>query len=323
MKKLKTRLEYREIYKWIILFLIVFLIYKFINKEGLIGVIRTSLPPVEAGLLNGMLLGDTSGFEKNFYNYLKDSGLVHLVVVSGSNVMLLVGGGIESVAGFFGRKKVIAGGLILGWAYTAMVGWEIPVIRAMLLLSIYYWAQLWGRKYNLSRGLGLAILLMVLGEPMVLLSVSFWLSITAFLGVVTVKNKWLTTVWVGIWITPILGLIFGKISLISPLTNIMVLGITELITVLGAVGAVVGLVVPEVGKLILWLGYPWLKYLSLVAESGGFVGFGVLMVKFNWWMLIGWYAILGYFLLKNKYKIATSLEAPSSRGGLTCNDEHK
>ena len=57
------------------------LIYRFVDKESLIGVIYESLPNREAGLLSGMLLGDVSGFERNFWNQLKASGLVHLVVV--------------------------------------------------------------------------------------------------------------------------------------------------------------------------------------------------------------------------------------------------
>lgn len=292
-----------------ILILIGILIYRFVNKDSLMYVINQGLPPREAGLLAGIMLGDKSGFDKDFYDSLKNSGLVHLVVASGSNVMLLVGGWIELMAKYLERKRTIIVGLVGGWWYVNMVGWEIPVVRAMLLISIMYWAQLLGRKFNLWRGIVLGVLIMIVGEPMVLTSVSFWLSIMAFVAVVTaklkitnyelkIKNEFIKnlfkisfdTLWVGVWITPILGLIFGKISLISPLANVMVIGLVELVMVVGIVGMALG------GGIFLWLVYPGLKYLVVVAQWAG--KFPILEFRFNWWMLIGYYLILFYFLFR-------------------------
>lgn len=280
------------------------LIYRYINKDDLMYVISQALPVNEAGLLKGMLLGDKEGINRNLYTNLQISGLIHLVVVSGSNVMLLVGGWIEKTAAYLGRKTAIVVGLILGWGYAGMVDWEIPVVRAILLISIYYLAQLWGRKFNLTRALVLAVGIMVVGETGILLSVSFWLSLTAFVGVVTARfmnrtfniGSLMETVWVGMWITPILALVFGKISIVSPLTNVLVLGMVEILTVLGMAGAVIGLVAFEVGRAILWLTIPGLKYLETVAMMGG--SMGSISLKFNMLMLLGWYSLLIYYLLR-------------------------
>ena len=294
--------------------LMVILMYRFIDKESLIRVIRQSLPYREAGLMAGILVGDKTGFDKNFYEQLKNSGLIHLVVVSGSNVMLLVGGLIEFGARFLGRKKTIIGGLIIGWGYAGLVEWEVPVVRAILLVSIFYLAQLVGRKYNLVRGIILAVVMMILADVRVLTSVSFWLSMMAFLAIVTFRNlknifssKIIfqiinilgQTLWVSVWITPIMGLTFGKVSLLSPITNLLVVGIVEVITMIGAGGVLVGLVVPIIGKGILWLCLPWLKYLAIVVVEGG-SDLGVGKINFNWLMLIGWYLILGYWLNHRK-----------------------
>lgn len=288
-----------EIIRWGVLVLGIIMIYKFVNKDSLIYVIRQGLPPQEAGLLGGIILGDKSGFEKKFYENLKNSGLVHLVVVSGSNVMLLVGGGIETLAGLLGRKKTIIGGLILGWGYTQMVGWEVPVVRAMLLVSIVYLAQLYGRKYNMWRALLLAVTIMLVGEPKVWSSVSFWMSITAFLGVITTKNKKWINVNVALWITPILAMVFGKISLVSPLSNFLVTGGVEIITLIGVMGTMVGMIVLPLGKAILWFSYPLLKYLATVVEWSGGGRWSTLSLSFNWPMLCGWYLILWSYV-KNK-----------------------
>lgn len=311
--------------KWLSVLVVGWFIFV-ISKEGMLGVINDSLPYTEAGLLSGIILGDKGGLTRDFQKTLINSGLIHLVVVSGSNVMLLIGGVIESLASWVGRRVAIVLGLVIGWKYVMLVGWEVPVVRAMLLLSILYWAQLLGRKYNLVRGLGLAITIMIIGEPRVIASVSFWLSIMAFLGVVTgrvvkparqtqfrkkiilkIRIHFLAltkifseTVWIMIWITPILALVFGKISLISPLTNVLVLGLVGVVSVVGAAGIILGLCWLPLGKAILWLTIPSLTYLRKVAEIGG-VDIG-LQVEFNWWILVGYYLILGYWLIKKQNK---------------------
>jgi competence protein ComEC len=302
MKKSKTWWNYKEIIRWGMVILGVFLMYKFVMRESLIYVIRQSLPPREAGLLMGMLTGDKSSIDKNFYLELQNSGLIHLVVVSGSNLMLLVGGGIESLAGFLGRKKTIVGGMILGWGYVALSGFGVSAVRAMLLMSLVYFAQLYGRKYNIFRAMIVAIVTMVVGDARVVTTASFWLSITAFLGVMMAKNKWEMNVSVSLWLTPILAMVFGKISLVSPIANLLVSGLTEVATLVGMVGTMVGMVFVPIGRVILWTVYPVLKYLVVIVELVGSEKWAAINFEFNWWLLAGWYLILGYIWGKRNAK---------------------
>lgn len=280
--------------------LIGFLIYKFVNKDSLMGVIYQSLPPVEAGLLGGMLLGDESGFEKEFWGLLKNSGLVHLVVVSGTNIMLVFGGLVENLAKILGRKKAIGVGFVIALGYLEIVGWQIPVVRAMILVSVMYWAQVLGRKYYIFRGLLLSVLIILLAWPQSIREVSFWLSFGAFVGVVTSpwKNVLASSFWISLWISPIMGLFFGKINLISPISNLLVMITVEIITVIGFLGSIVGIVVPFLGKLILWSIWPLLKYFGLVAEVIGGWSWVNLNINFNYLIVFGWYLILIYWCLK-------------------------
>lgn len=280
------------------------LIYKFVKRDSLIYVVNQSLPGMEAGLLNGMLWGDKSGFSKEFYDLLKNSGLVHLVVVSGSNVMLVFRGLVENLAKILGRKKAIGLGFVLVLGYLDLVGWEVPVVRAMILVSVMYWAQILGRKYNLARGLILSGLIIILAWPGSLGEVSFWLSFGAFIGVVTCPWKGIlaSSFWVGLWISPIMGFFFDKVNLVSPISNLLVMLTVETITVIGFVGSLVGLVIPILGKLVLWTILPLLKYFGVVVEMIGNWGWVNVNVSFNILILLGWYLILIYFLLKLKNK---------------------
>ena len=295
--------------------MLVGLIYRFVDRDSLISVIYESLPRREAGLLAGMVAGDKGGIDREFWGYLKSSGLLHVVIVSGSNMILLGSIVIENLAWILGRKKAILIGFLLLWGYADLTEWQVPVLRAVLLLFVYYWAQLWGRRFDVWRALVLVIGMMMVVDWRMITEVSFWLSVVAF-GAVVAREGWgkmetkrygwfynnfLMAVWVGIWITPILAWRFGEISLISPMVSGLILGVVGVATLVGGLGAVIGVFVPILGKGLVWLVYPLLKYFVIVVEGFGWVGVG--RIRFNGWMLAGYYLILIYYLMRRKYRI--------------------
>ena len=296
------KLPYKRILIWIGVVLVGILLYKFINKDSLMYVIYQSLPGREAGLLGGMLLGDKTGFDKDFWNQLQNSGLIHVVVVSGTNLMLVFRNVIENLAKILGRKLAIGVGFLIALGYVGMVGWQIPVVRALILVSVMYWAQVLGRRYNIVRGLILSVLIIILAWPQSLVEISFWLSFGAFIGVISSPWKGVlgTSFWVSLWVSPILALGFGKINLVGPISNGLVLLIVELVTVVGFIGAISGIFIPILGKIILLSIWPLLKYFSFMAGMIGEWKWVNLNVNFNWLMCFGWYLILIWRLLKLK-----------------------
>ena len=275
------------------------MIYRFIDKDGLIGVIFKNLPPREAALMAGMVFGDQNNFDRNMVLNFRDSGVIHIMVVSGTNIILVFRGLVERLAGLIGRKKAIVFGFGMILIYMSWVGFEIPAVRAFLLMSLFYWAQLLGRKFNLWRAVVLIILIMVLADYRVLLSASFYLSFVAFGAVVLnlqKERKWWSDLWnsfwVSLWLLPILVMLFGKISLVAPVTNFLILFLVEIITILGILGGVVGLVIPILGKIVLWISFPLLKYILLIVEGLGNLSWASVEIKFNWWWMVGWYLIL-------------------------------
>lgn len=291
MKRLKTKLKFREV--TIIGFCGLFLIYLavFINQMDLINYINGVLPPREAALAAGMILGDKTGFDKSLNMDLKNSGLMHLVVISGANLMILMTVTINGLCGLINRKIAIIIGILLTWIFVGMVGWQVSILRAVLMVSLVYWGQLLGRKFSITRNIIFVFLLMVLIDYQFLTDVSFWLSFTAYLGVVSGKGKW-SVIWVALWTMPVMAIYFGKVSLISPITNILVLGLSELVTVFGMVGTMVGQFFSVLGTGILLLIMPLLKYFLYVVKIFGEIKWATMEVNFNIWMLIGWYMIL-------------------------------
>ncbi len=307
MKISRTKSVYSNWLLNIGLILSVLLIYKFVLKQDLIHVIDQSFPSKEASLLRGMVLG-YQDFDKQLYTSLQNVGLVHLIVASGANVALISKMVIEKAAVVLGRKRAIIWGLFLVWGYASMAGWEAPIVRASILITIYYWAQILGRKYNILRGLVLAILIMLAANIEYIVKTGFWLSIVAF-GAIAIRGKrkktdnlfvedLRTTLWVSLWISPILALVFGDFSLVGPLVNAFCLFLVEYLTVVGALGVLIGLVWPFGGRVLLMLLYPFLKYLVMVSEGVGSMRGIVIEINFNWYLLIGWYLVLGSILLR-------------------------
>lgn len=295
MRRLKTKLKY----KWLVIMVLGWLLmYKYVLKNDLIEIIERSLPGREGVLLMGMVLGEKGKMSREFYKQLVESGLIHIVVISGSNLMMLGRTLIEFLAKIMGRLwAIIYGGGVLIW-YVNLVGWEIPIIRALIFLSIFYWAQILGRQFNVWRALLLVGIMMLIADFEMVKESSFWLSIMAFLAVVLNKNAGIikTTVWVSLFILPIISMKFGRISWLSPLANLSVLFLVEIITVIGFIGTILA------SKTILMLSYPLLRYLIEVVEGIGKIGTS-LEFRFNWLMFLGWYLIIGaYWYGKNKGK---------------------
>lgn len=289
-----------------LMFFLCLLIYRFVDIDSLIGVIFKNLPPKEAALMAGMVFGDQNNFDKNTILNFRDSGVIHIMVVSGTNIVLVFRGIVERLAGWLGRKRAIIFGFGITIIYMNWVGFQIPAVRAFLLINLFYWAQLLGRKFNLGRALILVILIMGLADYRVFLSASFYLSFVAFIAVVInfkKERKWWSDLWnsfwVSLWLLPILILLFETTSLVAPITNFLILFLVEIITILGILGGILGLILPILGKIILWISYPLLKYILLMVSWLGNLPFANVEIKFNWWWAIGWYLILIFWWKKN------------------------
>ncbi len=298
MPKLKTKFRY----KTVVLGGIVLLSFlRLIKKEDLIARLYMSIGQNQAALWAGMLWGEKQLLEKNFYQALINTGLIHIVVVSGTNLTILGRSLIEFLAGLIGRKEAIVLGLgVIVW-YVNLVGWQIPVVRAALFLFFYYLGQFIGRGLHPGRGLFLVALVMVAADYKVVTEMSFWLSFLAFGAMLITGGEGIvkSTLWINLFLWPVLSWKFGSISLWAPLLNLGVLFLVEALTVLGFVGNLLSLFCLGVGKFVLNLGYPLLRYLTEIVLYFGQKG--AWQFSFNWLMMIGWYLILaGYWYEKKK-----------------------
>ncbi len=203
------------------------------------------------GLVLALSLGERGKLDKHHWEVLRRTGTSHLVAISGLHIGL-----IASLAFYIGRRgwqltgiarfsSVQAGiycALLAAVFYAFLAGFMLPTQRSLVMLGLIMLAVLWKRHINVRHVFVYTFCLVVLMNPMSILSASLWLSFGAvglilFLlaGRLKQGNAWMAmgkiNVLIGVGLMPILMLNFQQISLISPIANILAVPLLSLCVV--------------------------------------------------------------------------------------------
>lgn len=252
--------------------------YRIISfRQGIEAVFNKNLPEPEASLLSGIVLGVKKGLPQEFYEALRKTGTMHIVVASGFNVTMIMGTIVAFLAGRIRRQQAILVGLILVGIYTVMAGIQPAIVRAAIMATCAYLGQLLGRQSNGWRLLMAAAMLMLLFEPLLLFDLGFQLSFSATAGLIILGKRlesifgriavigkaMAETMAAQIFVTPIIISVFGQVSVFSILVNSLILWLVAPIMVLGALLALTRL------QLVAWLAYVPLHLMVLIIEWFG------------------------------------------------------
>jgi len=131
-----------------------------------------------------MLIGDKSEIPKSDYQSFIDSGLVHLIAVSGGNVIMIVVflSFILLRLPFYVRNFVILVSVII---YGFLCGMDSSVLRAVIMGGLGMVALFRGRQLDIRRALSFAFLGMLIVNPYYLAyDVGFLFSFSAIIGLI-------------------------------------------------------------------------------------------------------------------------------------------
>ncbi|MFH1705403.1 MAG: ComEC/Rec2 family competence protein [Patescibacteria group bacterium] len=269
-----------------------------------------AMPSPESDLLSGIVLGLKQQLGPDFYRQLRLTGTLHIVVASGYNFSLIGERPVNFLAFFLGRLPAVVLGIFLVWLYVGIVGFEPPVIRAAIMLSFLFLAQLAGRKFDRWRVLAATVYLMLFFKPDLIADVSFQLSLTALIGVMLGDSLFgklkkipvfgsglAATLSAQLLVLPVICWHFGATSLIAPLVNALILPLIPWITGIGFV-SLAFLWSPFLNKIILLGLYPLLWWSVLVVESLSRVPKAEFSLKINGYQVIFYYLV--FFFLFHK-----------------------
>ncbi|WBV41412.1 ComEC/Rec2 family competence protein [Pseudoroseomonas cervicalis] len=139
-----------------------------------------------------MFTGSQAAIPAEAMQAMRDSGLAHLLSVSGLHVSIVMGLGFAgtrfllalwpALALRLDSKRVAAPvGLLLGFLYVLLTGLQVPMLRSFGMAALVTLGVLMGRRALSLRALALAAAIVMLMAPQALLGPSFQMSFAAVL----------------------------------------------------------------------------------------------------------------------------------------------
>lgn len=277
--------------------------------------IDQNFPYPASSLLGAMLLGDQSAMPQTLKDKLNITGLRHITAISGMHVAILCSILMSLFLGLgFWRGQAFYLTLIFIFFFVLMVGFRPSVVRAGIMAATVLLAQKVGRLSASSRVLVITAAVMLVLNPMLLRwDVSFQLSFLAILGIIFLtqplenllkfipKEKFVnarrilaTTFSAQIFTLPILIYNFGRISLISPLTNFLILPVIYWLMLFGFLFGLLSVVWWGFGWIILWPCWFLISYAMKIIDIFSQPWAQKTIENVHWLWLIISYLILGY-----------------------------
>ena len=143
-----------------------------------------------AALFRALGLADRSAMSPELSALLRQTGTAHLLAISGLHIGMVAGlfgllGALllapltPWLAGLDRRRSAVLCGLLAAAAYAALAGWTLPTIRALIMLTVGGLALSIRRGIRPAHALLLALLAVLVHDPLAVLAVGFWLSFGA------------------------------------------------------------------------------------------------------------------------------------------------
>ena len=236
-----------------------------------------------ADLLRALAFGDQHAMNEDEWSIARATGIPHLIAISGLHIALFASFGV----GLMRLLWKIAPRLTLCWpaplleaiaslafaiAYAFIAGFGLPTRRALIMIGALLIANLSRRARAPVYALALAVLVLLIADPLCVLSSGFWLS---FVGVgwlmfclhdsTTRRHGWKNLLRsqgvASIGLLPLGIWFFGQSSLIGPLANLIAVPvICFFVLPVGVFAALVAIVSPTVG-------YPALALVGHVLDA--------------------------------------------------------
>lgn len=207
--------------------------------------------PQTAGFTKAFILADRTDLDKETVKNFRNSGLVHILAISGTHIALLFGVllTIFSAAIPYSRKNTAIILSLAGiWIFAALIGFGASVSRSCIMLSVYYLYKIRRAKPDLLHALGISGYILTGWNPLTAADLGFQLSFSAVLGIyafngffnsVLAKTKVLPsrylrniismTLSAQLATAPLLIYYFHQISIVSLLSNAILIPISGIV----------------------------------------------------------------------------------------------
>ena len=298
----------------------VLLYHLFRFKRSAQSTIARLLPEPQAALLTGILLGVETGIPTDLMDDFAATGTTHIIAISGFNITIIAGIFSGLARRLFGSRRAVwvaIGGVAL---YTIFVGGSAAVLRAALMGILYLWGRHLGRATFAPTSLAAAAIGMTALSPYTLWDVGFQLSFAATIGLVLytdpleraseqllvrftspgrarqivglLNEALLVTLAAQVTTMPIILYYFGRLSLVTLLTNLLILPVQQWVMIFGGIAMLIGLLFLPAGQVVGWIAWLFLTYTIEMVRLTARIPYASVPVEMEGWMVWGYYACL-------------------------------
>jgi competence protein ComEC len=293
------------------------------------------VPDPEGALLQGIVLGAKSSISPDLYEKYNATGTSHVIVISGSNITLVAGLFSLLFGRLLGKRRAYWLTLAGIAAYVALVGADAAVIRAGLMGGLYVTALYLGRRATAYVSLLVTALALTLINPFSLWDAGFQLSFAATLSLIlfapglerllerslarflspeyagrvvrTLRDAVVMTLAAQVLTLPLVIYHFGRLSLVSPLANVLIVPVQPPIMVLGSMSAALGLVPPlePVTQMVAWVPWLCLAYTDAIVQwlaNWPLASIAVHDLGLGWLLLLGAVVAAGLWLSNARHR---------------------
>jgi len=255
------------------------------------------------GMLAALSVGVRHDIADEHWQVLLKTGTNHLMAISGLHVGLVAGFGFFLIQWFWRRFEVLClympaqkagaiAAIVVAAIYALLAGFSVPTQRAFIMVAVAMLGLLLQRNFAHTQLLAMALLVVLVVDPLAVMVPGFWLSFIAVMiilycgsgrvGEASIWSRWgkIHTV-LGLALLPMTFLFFQQGSLIAPLANLVAVPWVSFVVVpLTLLGAGLAGIAPWLGHLILsvadvTLGCIWPFLVFLSELPGGHVRVGI------------------------------------------------
>ena len=253
------------------------------------------LPEPDGSLFRGLVIGDDRDQPREMIERFRTSGLSHLTAVSGQNVAFVLAafGPLLVRLRPWPRWVVTVG--VIAW-FVTLTRFEPSIVRAGAMATFSATAFVTGRERAPVRTLALAVIVLVLIDPLLVWSIGFWLSVGATAGVCTVgpllarrfSRLGMLAMPLGITLGAQVGvvlpsvLVFGRLPLVSVPANLLAVPVAGFVMLYGLPAGLLGGWVPWLAPVLMIPARVGTRWVDTVAMLGA------RLEPAPFWSLIGW-----------------------------------
>lgn len=254
------------------------------TRDHILSSLKRNLSEEKAALMAAMLTGYREDLTDTMENAFSAAGLTHIMAVSGANlgILLLPLIWLFKMLGL-DRRIVAICAMPFVFFFILITGMEASVLRASVMAFVILAGKALDRKADLINSLGIASLVILVVNPFMLFHAGFLLSFgaTAGLGLLYARIHRLIPEWLPAFIRealaatisaqagvlPLMILYFSKISLISLLSNLLVVPLTGITSVIGMISVIADSLYAPLGTLMGYLLQGLLHMILIITDA--------------------------------------------------------